>query len=115
MVTTNDILELKWQKLGVAADGGSRSFSKFTSLGIFLLANGADNFIYKQRNDPRLNEIKIEKLIVNANGEPNFDTEILYQGSPENKEELKLIISKLPINLKDYRKEKLKKINSHEI
>ena len=51
-------------------------------------------------------------MIINMiNGKPDFDSKPLYQGSPENKEELKLIISKLPIELRDYRREKLRKIN----
>lgn len=114
MVSSADILNLGWDKFSTLTNGGTKKFSKFTKLGVFLLTSSADNFNYRKNNDPKLKEITIEEVFVNMiNGKPDFDSKRLYQGSPENKEELKLIIAKLPIELKDYRREKLRKINEN--
>ena len=113
MIQTIDIQELGWKHSATILDGGTKTFKKETSQGVFIITSHADNHIYKMDGNIRFPEIKIEKFdLEQFKKDQKFIFTTLYYGMPKDKEELKSIIAKLNIDLKETRKEKLKIINS---
>lgn len=91
MITTEDIESIGWKHRATTANGGSKMFVKDLEPSVmspFVIQNNSDNFIYKQNNDKRLNEIEIQEIV-------NLRFVTRYKGEPKNLEELKNELKKL--------------------
>lgn len=94
MITKQDIESIgNWTHRSTYSNGGTKTFvfGDGKTLPVYTLKYNGDNFIYKQDNDVRLNEIKIKvlKSFEKIDGDWKSEEETLYEGKPKNLEELK--------------------------
>jgi hypothetical protein len=61
MITQKQIENLGFNLVGISANGGSKSFMK-NGENLKVLKFHGDNYIYKQENNEKLNEISFEKI-----------------------------------------------------
>ena len=96
MITTSDIESLGYEEKMVSANGGSKGFVKMYDDLCIIIHSNADNFFYKNENDIRLSEVKIEilykKWILDKNNKKMPNIIQKYLGSPDTIDELRPII-----------------------
>lgn len=95
MITSEDIINLGFKRIGAISNGGSLIFARPNSGNKYPISitSNSNNFYYKKTKDPKLNEIEIEKIHYSEDNKPYLKQ--MWIGIPDSLEHLIALINEI--------------------